>query len=105
MIGNHQKAPHSHCVFLRELENLLRESHRFQTSTQPLGKQWQVLVLGLLPQQSSLEQLKYLPDANAAHSAHATLTGKCRVFVQRATSLCAQYIATNNLCEMIVFKM
>ena len=85
--------------------HMLREGHRFQSSTQPPGKQWQILVLGLLPQQSSLGQLKYIPDTNSAHSAHATLTGKCHFFVQRTTRLCAQNIATNNLCVMILSKI
>ena len=86
--ANHQKAGKC-CVFLRELgyeskwsNYFLREDHRFQTSTQPLGMQWQVLVLG------SLEQLKY-----TAHCAYATLTGKCHIFVRCATSPCAAYIA------------
>ena len=72
----------------------------WETPTQLLWKKWRVSCL--LPQQSSLDQLKYLPDANAAHSAHATLTGKCHIFVHRASNPYAQNITTNNLCAVIV---
>ena len=70
---NYQKAPagvesSSENLAMKWSNHLLREVHRFQTATQPLEKQWKVLVLGLLTQQSSLEQLKYLPDANATLS-------------------------------------
>ena len=41
----------------------------------------------VLVQQSSLEQLKCLPDENAARSADATLAGQCHVFVQQARML------------------
>ena len=70
---------------------MLIQGHGLQTSTQSLGKQWPVFVLGLLPQQSSLEHLKYVPDANAAYSAGYTD--------------CAQNITSNNLCVMIVSKI
>ena len=74
LLENHQKAPigvvsSSENLAMNWSSHMLRESHRLPLSDQEKER---VMELDLLPQQSSLEQLKYLPNANTAFCPYNT---------------------------------